>query len=155
MAKPRAPRSPKDGATPPGDPPRVFGRRGLAPPPVLAEKAAPEAPGRRRIRTLVIGATAVGALAAWAFSGDDYATGRDCDPNDPMSSQDEACREAPKEATRRSGTSGFHLGFLGGWRSASPTVHASSAPASVPGSAGSIHFGGFGKTGASFHGSGT
>ncbi len=143
--------------TPPPDgrPPRKeFGRRGVAPPPVLAEAAPPEPPGRRRIRRIALGVTAATALSAFAWDGGWFSRKPNCDPSDPMAAAEPECRDRkPEQARSTSHSSG------GGWhywswssfsRSSNAATHVStSTPAS------SVHFGGFGKTGAAFHGGGS
>jgi hypothetical protein len=139
--------------SPDGRPPRrEFGRRGVAPPPVLQESAPPEAPGRRRIRRIALGVTAATAISAYAWDGGWFSTRPACDPSDPMAAAEPECRDRKDQQSASSSRSsgGGHWHFWN-WSSgsSSTTTHASAA---TPTSA--VHFGGFGKTGAAFHGGG-
>lgn len=143
--------------TPPPDgrPPRkTFGRRGVAQPPVMQEAAPPEPPGRRRIRRIALGVTAATALSAFAWDAGWFSRKPDCDPSDPMAAAEPECsdrKDEPAQATSRSSGGGWHYwGWSSFSRSSNTVTHVST---STPSS--SVQFGGFGKTGASFHAAGS
>lgn len=126
----------------------LHGRDGVRPPrvpapPLFLAPSQPETPGQRRIRRIALGVTAAGAISAFAWDGGWFSAKPNCDPSDPMAAAEPECRDRKDGANRSGGhgSGGGYHAYSGGGSTSTPTS--------------SVHFGGFGKTGAAFHGGGS